>query len=73
MNGALYMADLLGGQKTGLFYDQRPNHAFAARLAKDARVLDVFTHVGGFALACLAGGASSAPPAGGGQGPWNRT
>lgn len=60
MNGATYMADLLGGQKTGLFYDQRPNHAFAARLAKGARVLDVFTHVGGFALAALAGGADSA-------------
>ncbi len=60
MNGATYMADLLGGQKTGLFYDQRPNHAFAARLAKGARVLDVFSHVGGFALAALAGGAESA-------------
>lgn len=60
MNGATYMADVLGGQKTGLFYDQRPNHAFAARLAKGARVLDVFSHVGGFALACLAGGAESA-------------
>ena len=60
MNGATYMADILGGQKTGLFYDQRPNHAFAARLAKGARVLDVFSHVGGFALACLAGGAESA-------------
>jgi 23S rRNA (cytosine1962-C5)-methyltransferase len=60
MNGAVYMADVLGGQKTGLFYDQRPNHAFVARLARDARVLDVFSHVGGFALAALAGGASSA-------------
>lgn len=60
MNGATYMADLLGGQKTGLFYDQRPNHAFAARLAKGARVLDVFAHVGGFGLAALAGGATSA-------------
>jgi 23S rRNA (cytosine1962-C5)-methyltransferase len=60
MNGATYMADLLGGQKTGLFYDQRPNHAFAARLAKGARVLDMFSHVGGFALAALAGGAQSA-------------
>ncbi|SIO13698.1 SAM-dependent methyltransferase [Rhodovulum sp. ES.010] len=60
MNGATYMADLLGGQKTGLFYDQRPNHAFAARLARDARVLDVFSHVGGFALATLAGGATRA-------------
>jgi 23S rRNA (cytosine1962-C5)-methyltransferase len=60
MNGATYMADLMGGQKTGLFFDQRENHAFAARLAKDARVLDVFAHVGGFGLAALAGGALSA-------------
>ena len=60
MNGATYLADLMGGQKTGLFYDQRPNHAFAARLAGDARVLDVFSHVGGFSLAALAGGATSA-------------
>jgi 23S rRNA (cytosine1962-C5)-methyltransferase len=60
MNGATYMADLLGGQKTGLFFDQRPNHAFAARLARGQRVLDVFSHVGGFALAALAGGAASA-------------
>lgn len=60
MNGATYLADLLGGQKTGLFYDQRPNHAFAARLAKGARVLDVFSHVGGFSLAALAAGAESA-------------
>jgi len=60
MNGATYMADLTGGQKTGLFYDQRPNHAFAAGLAQGARVLDVFSHVGGFALAALAAGAQSA-------------
>lgn len=60
MNGAIYMADLLGGQKTGLFYDQRPNHAFAARLARGARVLDVFSHVGGFSLAALAAGAEHA-------------
>lgn len=60
MNGATYMADLTGGQKTGLFYDQRPNHAFAARLAQGARVLDVFAHVGGFALASLAAGADHA-------------
>jgi 23S rRNA (cytosine1962-C5)-methyltransferase len=60
MNGAIYMADVMGGQKTGLFFDQRPNHAFAASLAQGARVLDVFSHVGGFGLACLAGGAVSA-------------
>ncbi|UWQ56998.1 class I SAM-dependent rRNA methyltransferase [Leisingera caerulea] len=61
MNGATYMADLTGGQKTGLFFDQRENHAFAARLtAPGAKVLDVFSHVGGFGLAMLAGGAGQA-------------
>lgn len=60
MNGATYMADLTGGQKTGLFFDQRPNHAFVAGLAQGARVLDVFSHVGGFALAALAKGAEAA-------------
>lgn len=60
MNGASYMADVMGGQKTGLFFDQRPNHAFAASLSKGARVLDVFSHVGGFSLAALANGATSA-------------
>ena len=59
MNGAIYMADVMGGQKTGLFYDQRPNHAFAASLARGQRVLDVFSHVGGFGLAALAGGADT--------------
>ena len=60
MNGATYMADLIGGQKTGLFFDQRPNHEFVSHLSNGARVLDVFSHVGGFGLAALAGGAASA-------------
>lgn len=60
MSGATYMADLMGGQKTGLFFDQRENHAFAARLSRGGTVLDVFSHVGGFALAALAGGATEA-------------
>ncbi|MFQ6552432.1 RSP_2647 family RNA methyltransferase [Aestuariibius insulae] len=60
MNDATYLADLVGGQKTGIFYDQRPNHAFVAGLCDGARVLDVFSHVGGFALAALAAGAQEA-------------
>jgi 23S rRNA (cytosine1962-C5)-methyltransferase len=60
MNGATYMADVMGGQKTGLFFDQRPNHALAAQLSQGADVLDMFSHVGGFGLAALAGGAKSA-------------
>lgn len=59
MNGATYMADLMGGQKTGLFFDQRPNHAFLQNFASEQRVLDVFSHVGGFGLAALAAGAKS--------------
>jgi len=60
MNGATYMADVVGGQKTGLFFDQRDNHAWAAQLPRGGRVLDVFSHVGGFSLAALAAGASMA-------------
>jgi len=59
MNGAAYLADVMGGQKTGLFFDQRPNHAFVASLAEGMRVLDMFAHVGGFGLAALAGRAAS--------------
>ncbi|MGB0798723.1 MAG: class I SAM-dependent rRNA methyltransferase, partial [Planktomarina sp.] len=58
MNNATYFADLAEGQKTGLFFDQRPNHAFVQQFAKDARVLDVFCHVGGFGLAAMANGAA---------------
>ena len=61
MNGAAYLADLTGGQKTGLFFDQRANHVFAARLTKPGdQVLDVFSHGGGFGLAMLAHGAGRA-------------
>ncbi|MEO0567508.1 MAG: class I SAM-dependent rRNA methyltransferase [Pseudomonadota bacterium] len=59
MNDATYMADLLEGQKTGLFYDQRLNQRFAASLSRGGRVLDVFSHVGGFGLAALGQGAAS--------------
>ncbi len=57
--GSLY-ADIEAGQKTGVYFDQFPNHAFVASLAKDKRVLDVFAHTGGFALAALGAGASGA-------------
>lgn len=59
-NGVTYLADPLGGQKTGWYYDQRSTRAFVASLTSGARVLDAFSHSGGFALACLAQGAASA-------------
>jgi 23S rRNA (cytosine1962-C5)-methyltransferase len=47
--GVAYRVDLRAGQKTGLFLDQRENHAAAAGYAR-GRVLDGFTYNGGFAL-----------------------
>jgi 23S rRNA (cytosine1962-C5)-methyltransferase len=49
MNGFLMEADLLHGQKTGVFLDQRENYLAAARYAS-GRALDCFTSTGGFAL-----------------------
>jgi len=47
--GLTFHADLRHGQKTGLFLDQRENHAAAAHYAR-GRALDAFTYAGGFAL-----------------------
>jgi len=44
------LVDIENGQKTGYFLDQRENRAALKPLVKDARVLDTFTHTGGFAL-----------------------
>ncbi|MDX1982782.1 MAG: class I SAM-dependent rRNA methyltransferase [Bryobacteraceae bacterium] len=49
MNGLRLAVDLIGGQKTGIFLDQRENYAAAARWAH-GRALDCFTCTGGFAL-----------------------
>ena len=49
MNGLKLQADLLGGQKTGVFLDQRENYTAAARYAH-GQALDCFTSTGGFAL-----------------------
>lgn len=47
--GVRYEVDLRRGQKTGLFLDQRDNHAAAALYAQ-GRLLDCFSYNGGFAL-----------------------
>lgn len=59
-NGVCFFADVLKGQKTGWFYDQRNNRAFAASLAADQRVLDLYSYAGGFGLLALARGAREA-------------
>jgi 23S rRNA (cytosine1962-C5)-methyltransferase len=56
-NGLTFLADPMEGQKTGWYFDQRDNRAFAARLARDERVLDLYSYGGGFGLTALAAGA----------------
>lgn len=55
--GVAFPIDPLAGQKTGWFFDQRPNRDRVAALAVGARVLDVFAHTGAFGLRCAASGA----------------
>ena len=49
--------DLIHGQKTGYFLDQKDNRAAVAKLCKGKRVLDTFTHTGAFGLNAVKGGA----------------
>ena len=50
-NGLTWQVDLVGGQKTGYYLDQRENRLAASRwVPAGARVLDVCTYAGGFAL-----------------------
>lgn len=50
MNGFTLHVDLLHGQKTGIFLDQRENYRAVAHYARGGRALDCFTSTGGFAL-----------------------
>jgi 23S rRNA (cytosine1962-C5)-methyltransferase len=50
INGLTMHADLLRGQKTGIFLDQRENYRAAAHYARGGKALDCFTSTGGFAL-----------------------
>ena len=49
-NGVHYMVDVVNGQKTGFFLDQKYNRLAMQRICKDKKVLDCFTHMGTFAL-----------------------
>ncbi len=55
--GIKYLIDLEGGQKTGLFLDQREMRSMVRQLAPGRTVLDCFSYVGGFSMSALAGGA----------------
>ena len=49
-NGLTILVDVKRGQKTGYFLDQRENRAAIAPFCRDAKVLDICTHTGSFAL-----------------------
>ncbi len=57
--GLVMEADVVHGNKTGHFLDQRDNRALVRGMAKGLTVLDVFSNTGGFALSAAAGGATS--------------
>ena len=56
-DGLHYRADIVAGQKTGFYLDQRESRAAVRSLATDREALNVFCYSGGFTLAALAGGA----------------
>ena len=58
-SGAAFRADLLAGQKTGWFFDQRGNRRFVSALAREARVLDLYCYTGGFAVQAARAGAAA--------------
>ena len=56
-DGIVYLVDLLSGQKTGHYFDQRRNRGRVERLSHGRRVLDAFSYTGGFGLLAARGGA----------------
>jgi 23S rRNA (cytosine1962-C5)-methyltransferase len=58
-NGVSFSIDVVTGQKTGFFLDQRENRALVRRYAKDKDVYNGFCYTGGFSLYALEGGAGS--------------
>ncbi|WP_313367610.1 class I SAM-dependent rRNA methyltransferase [Sphingobacterium mizutaii] len=58
-NGIHYQVNIVEGQKSGFYCDQRENRAITARYAKDKTVLDCFSYSGGFTLNAFREGAKS--------------
>ena len=57
-NGLIFEADVVSGQKTGHFLDQRDNRALVGSMSAGMRVLDIFAATGGFGVYAAAGGAT---------------
>ena len=58
-NGIQLRVDIENGQKTGYFLDQKSNRVLLRNIARDKRVLDCFSHTGGFALNAAYGNAKA--------------
>ena len=58
-NGLRFEADVIAGQKTGFFLDQRENRARVEKMARGKSVLNVFAYTGGFSLYAARGGATA--------------
>lgn len=58
-HGMNMIVDVLHGQKTGAFLDQRENRLRVRKMAQNRRVLNLFSYTGGFSLAAALGGAKT--------------
>lgn len=56
-NGLKFLVDVVEGQKTGFFLDQRDNRELVKRFSSDKKVLNAFSYTGGFSVYAQAGGA----------------
>jgi 23S rRNA (cytosine1962-C5)-methyltransferase len=58
-HGNAFKIDLIDGQKTGFFIDQRENRFLLSQLSKGKKILNTFSYTGGFSVSALQGGAAS--------------
>jgi 23S rRNA (cytosine1962-C5)-methyltransferase len=56
--GIKFIVDVIRGQKTGFYLDQRENRRLAGSLLREKRVLNCFSYSGGFSVQALVGGAN---------------
>jgi 23S rRNA (cytosine1962-C5)-methyltransferase len=56
--GVSFLVDVLKGQKTGFFFDQRENRQYLREMSQGSRVLNLFSYTGGFSVYAGCGGAS---------------
>jgi len=58
-NGARFLVDPIGGQKTGWFFDHRESRAVLAKLSRGLRVLDLFSYTGAWGVQAAVSGAET--------------